>query len=44
MYDSYKELNGNSYVNDVITRFDNLPTEEDYKAAKQQRSKSKKNK
>lgn len=32
MYDSYKDLNGNSYVEDIMTRFDDLPTKEEYEA------------
>lgn len=31
MYDAYKALNGNSYIQDVVTRFDALPTKEEYK-------------
>ena len=34
MYDSYKDLNGNSYVEDVVNRFDELPTKEEYQAEK----------
>ena len=30
MYDSYKRLNGNSFVADVIERFDALPAKEEY--------------
>ena len=30
LYQSYKNLNGNSFVKDVIARFDALPTKEEY--------------
>lgn len=31
MYEAYSELNGNSYVRDIIQRFDALPTKEAYR-------------
>lgn len=41
MFDSYKELNGNSYVADVVERFDNLPTKEEKdKQGKQNKKKA----
>ena len=30
MFEAYVELNGNSYVADVVDRFDELPTKEEY--------------
>ena len=30
MYDSYKKLQGNSFVKDIMVRFDALPTKEEY--------------
>lgn len=41
MYDSYKDLNGNSYVEDVVNRFDELPTKEEYQAEKFKRKNTK---
>ena len=29
MYDNYRELNGNSYIADIVSRFDALPPKED---------------
>ena len=35
MFESYKALNGNSYVADIVKRFDeDLPTKEEYKTSK----------
>lgn len=34
MFDSYRELNGNSYVADVVERFDKLPTKEEWEKKK----------
>ena len=42
MYDSYKRLNGNSFVADVIERFDALPAKEEYYKKKEQAAKKKK--
>ena len=41
MYDAYKDLNGNSYVADVVARFDALPTKEEYRASKKKVQKKK---
>lgn len=32
MFESYDELNGNSFIKDVVGRFDELPTKEEFKA------------
>lgn len=42
MYDSYKELNGNSYISDVVDRFDKLPTKEEFGTFKKKSSRTKK--
>lgn len=42
MDDSYTDLNGNSYVADVIKRFDELPTKEQYDAKRKEHKQSKK--
>lgn len=42
MYDSYRELNGNSYIADVVDRFDKLPTKEEFGAFKKKSSRAKK--
>lgn len=34
LYEAYKNLDGNSFVADVISRFDALPTKEEYTATK----------
>lgn len=44
MFDTYKELNGNSYVADVMERFDNLPTKEEYEETLRATRTSKKSK
>lgn len=31
MYNAYQELHGNSYIADIVARFDQLPTKEQYK-------------
>lgn len=31
LYDAYKALDGNSFVQDIVERFDNLPTKEAYR-------------
>lgn len=33
LWDAYKALNGNSFVEDVMNRFDNLPPKEEFKAS-----------
>ena len=33
LFDAYKGLNGNSFVQDIIKRFDELPTKEEYRQA-----------
>lgn len=41
--DSYLDLNGNSYVADVMRRFDELPTKEEYLKSKKKKTTSTKN-
>lgn len=43
MFDAYRELNGNSYVADIVCRFDRIDTKEEYEA-KQKRKKAKRSK
>lgn len=35
LYDAYQKLHGNSFVADIIKRFDKLPTEEEYNSSKE---------
>lgn len=38
LYESYSELHGNSFVADVMERFDHLPTKEEYDKKKKKRT------
>lgn len=42
LYEAYKELDGNSFIDNIMVRFDALPTEEEFERAqkKQRRKKS----
>ena len=44
LFDAYKELNGNSFVRDVMTRFDELPSKEEYTKLKESEKQQKQRK
>ena len=44
MYKSYSELGGNSFVSDIMERFDSLPTQEEYEENKRKEEEEQKNK
>lgn len=41
LYESYRELNGNSFVSDIMERFDKLPTKEEWLKAKEEEKQKK---
>lgn len=40
MFESYAELNGNSFIKDVVGRFDELPTKEEFKTSEANKKKA----
>ena len=44
LYEAYERLNGNSFIGDVMERFDNLPTKEEYRKEQEKKAKAEKKK